>query len=418
MDPIALFRVFNNREIVISVKAILEDYCSILPADKLASIVIKPNLNSNMNALTGNTTDLRLLSAIVQSLKERGYENITIAEGTNSGFHRQGINVIRRLKVDALAASLGVKYKDTNSDDTAEISFEDGVKVKVAKTFLDADFFVNVPKLKMHYETEMSACLKSLIGCLAGMQNKQKTHYCLIKNICNLNEQIKPHLQILDAVIAMEGTGPTTGTPITVNVLLAGTNPYILDLAAASIAHVPLKEVPVLVEAQKRGKFTDVDISAVDRMDLKTISRPFKRPVISWLTAIVTNKKLQKYFQKIRHAPGIGNVFDKGFGNKLLFKLGVTQEVMINNDMGPIRLSYDPNKCNKCGTCIEYCPMGKSRPDAFPGDCIQCMYCYSCCPQKAININGELGFFKEQIKQYDQIIRLTVNKGKNIEREK
>ncbi|MCI5210976.1 MAG: [Fe-S]-binding protein, partial [Candidatus Electrothrix sp. ATG2] len=42
---------------------VLARYKDILPTDQEAKILIKPNLNSNMNALTGNTTDLRLLAA-------------------------------------------------------------------------------------------------------------------------------------------------------------------------------------------------------------------------------------------------------------------------------------------------------------------------------------------------------------------
>src|SRR4030066_2094853 len=66
-------------------KGIFKEYGSLLPSDKGAHIFLKPNLNANMNALTGNTTDLRLLAAIIEGLKEQGYTNITIGEGRNRG---------------------------------------------------------------------------------------------------------------------------------------------------------------------------------------------------------------------------------------------------------------------------------------------------------------------------------------------
>jgi len=53
----------------------LEQYRSLFPSSQDAKILLKPNLNSNMNALTGNTTDLRLLSALIQFLKEKGFSN-------------------------------------------------------------------------------------------------------------------------------------------------------------------------------------------------------------------------------------------------------------------------------------------------------------------------------------------------------
>ena len=95
-------------------------------------------------------------------LKDCSFNNITIAEGTNSGFYRQEINVIKRLKIDRMAEYFGVNLIDGNYDDHYEISLENNIKACVAKTFIDADLFINLPKIKMHYETEMSVCLKKL----------------------------------------------------------------------------------------------------------------------------------------------------------------------------------------------------------------------------------------------------------------
>ena len=81
---------------------------------KTANIFLKPNLNSNMNALTGNTTDLRIIAAVTEFLKESGYKNITIGDGTNSGFYRNGISVISRLVIDKLAKYYSVKVVDLN----------------------------------------------------------------------------------------------------------------------------------------------------------------------------------------------------------------------------------------------------------------------------------------------------------------
>ena len=85
--------------------ALLEENATLLPKSAQASVLLKPNFNSNMNALTGNTTDLRIINALIQFLKEKGYRNITIGEGTNSGFYRircsaeiadHGIRLLRR----------------------------------------------------------------------------------------------------------------------------------------------------------------------------------------------------------------------------------------------------------------------------------------------------------------------------------
>jgi len=65
-------------KIFATVRDIFCKYEDLLPASRQAKILIKLNLNSNMNALTGNTTDLRLVAAVLSELNGRGYENIIV----------------------------------------------------------------------------------------------------------------------------------------------------------------------------------------------------------------------------------------------------------------------------------------------------------------------------------------------------
>jgi len=150
------------------VSEVFERFSETLPASRDASILLKPNLNANMNALTGNTTDLRVMAAVIEALKDLGYGRIRIGEGTNSGYYRHGISVISRLKVDELARHYGIRVVDLNYSEPREIPFEDGVVASVAREVVEADLLINMPKLKTHFEAGMSVCLKNLMGCLVG----------------------------------------------------------------------------------------------------------------------------------------------------------------------------------------------------------------------------------------------------------
>ena len=167
-NTVKIIRYKGTKESKEELFAVLDTYSGIFPRSKRSKVLLKPNLNANMNALSGNTTDLRLIAAVVEALKERGYQNITIGEGTNSGYYRNNISVISRLKVDELAKYYGVKVVDLNYSEPAYIDFEKGIKVGVAKECLEADFFINMPKLKTHFVVGMSVCLKNLMGCLVG----------------------------------------------------------------------------------------------------------------------------------------------------------------------------------------------------------------------------------------------------------
>jgi uncharacterized protein (DUF362 family)/ferredoxin len=386
----------------------LEKYGDLLPKDKDARILLKPNLNSNMNALTGNTTDLRILSVVIQFLQQKGYRNILIGEGTNSGFYRNRIGVISRLAVDKLAKHFGVAVKDMNYAEPHEIEFENGVKAQVARDCVEADLFINMPKLKTHFEIGMSVCLKNLMGCLVGQPNKKKTHQSLAANILNINKAVNPHLHIVDGLIAMEGLGPTRGTPVRMDLILVGTDPFLIDLACARIAGFDHKNVKTLAQAEKLGLLTAEHRTFVDSLDLTGIRKDFKPPKAGPLATFIHSPKRQKYFLKIRNTKFFTYLASTRWFGHLLFLTGLRQDVFLQQEMKCEDLSLDESLCNQCGFCKDICPLGFDLPAYLKktdDKCIHCLYCYSVCPTSAVRFKGEFGFFKEQLKQYDHLIR-------------
>jgi len=58
-------------------------------------------------------------------------------------------------------------------------------------------------------------------------------------------------------------------------------------------------------------------------------------------------------------------------------------------------LEVDRRKCNRCGLCIEMCPMdvlrlGEEKVPSmrYPDDCWYCDVCVSVCPKKAVTLKG------------------------------
>lgn len=391
----------------------MEPFSHLLPADKGARILIKPNLNSNMNALTGNTTDLRLLSALLFYLKSRGYSNITIGEGTNSGFYRNRIGVISRLGVDRLAKHFDVRVIDLNYSEPRDVIFKDGVVAKVAKECIEADLFINLPKLKTHFENGMSVCLKNVMGCLVGQENKKKTHDDLPENILLLNQTVKPHLHIVDALIAMEGLGPTRGTPVRLDTIIIGTDPYLLDLVCCRLAEFPYQKVRTLARAERKGLLTEDHHRIVNGIAVKVRSVPFKPPIAGPIASFIHHPKRQKLFIKVRNTPFFTYLAATEWFGSLLFRTGLRQDVFLKNELRIDALMLDEQKCDRCGICRDVCPVGLYFPDDFtlPNSCLKCLYCYSACPERAISFTGEAGFFAEQERQYDDKIRALFQKN-------
>lgn len=402
------FRAESLRQIKEGIAThLIGEYAGLLPSSKDARILLKPNLNANMNALTGNTTDLRLLAAVIEALKDTGYHNITIGEGTNSGFYRNRISVIARLGIDRLAGYYGVKYKDLNYATPHEIEFQDGVRASVARDCVEAELFINMPKLKTHFEAGMSVCLKNLMGCLIGQDNKKKTHKALSANILNITKAIKPHLHIIDALVSMEGLGPTRGTPLRTDTVFMGNDPYVLDLICARFATFPHTEVRTIAEGLRQGVITQEHLRFAREFHLDR-AYAFKPPKAGPIATFIHSPRRQKYFLAVRNTAVFNYLCSTKAAGKLLYATGLRQDVFRDDEMVFEGLEFDSTRCTRCGKCSEYCPIGLELPASLPeapGQCVDCLYCFCICPQSAITFTGELGFLEEQLAQYDTIIR-------------
>jgi uncharacterized protein (DUF362 family)/ferredoxin len=404
-----IVKAYSTRDIEEKVSLAMAKYADLMPSSKAARILLKPNMNSNMNALTGNTTDLRIVAAVIKFLKGRGYTNITLGEGTNSGFYRNNISVISRLAFDKLAEYLNVKVVDLNYSDRFEIEFENGVKATVARECIEADFLINMPKLKTHFEAGMSVCLKNLMGCLVGQENKKKTHKSLARNILNINKHIKPHLHIVDGLFAMEGLGPTRGTPVRTGIIIFGTDPYLIDLICSKVAGFDYKKVKTLRCAEERGILTGDYQRYVDSLELSDAARDFKEPKANPLVSFIHGPRYQKYFLAIRNTPFFNYLSSTKFFGNILFLTGLRQDNFIKEEMRFEGFAFNKGKClSGCTRCSDYCPIGLKLPQVIEDSnngCIGCQYCFFVCPTKAIEFKGILGFLSEQIRQYDKIVR-------------
>lgn len=416
-SKLSILECYTVQEVREKVSQALGSYVHRFPESKDAKILLKPNLNSNMNALTGNTTDLRVLIAVISFLKKCGYRNLIVGDGTSSGFYRNKVNVAKRLRIDKLAEKFDVEFVDLNYEPGVEIDFENGVKAKIAKLCVEADFFINIPKMKTHFETTMSVCLKNLIGCLVGLGDKQKVHYSLYKNILHLASKVRPDLHIVDALIAMEGSGPSRGTPIRTDLIVIGEDPFLVDLACARLAGFDYREIGPLRVAEDRGLLTAKHMQFIDELDILRLVKRFKRPKVNPLVRFVNNQRWQRYFIKFRLAPGVNSIFNSNLAGEILNFSGLRQDVFVMEDDKTQGINLIDKKCNNCGVCSDYCPMAINLPEDIgkvEKGCIFCLYCYFVCPQKAIAFEGDLGFLEAQIKQYDEAVREMANEKKKL----
>ncbi len=401
-EAVCLFKAEGMAKIHNVIRELLQAKRALLPPSPQSLIFIKPNLNNDLSALTGNSTDLRLLAAVIEVLQQRGYTNIVVGDGPNAGIYRKGIDVFERLGVRALCAHYGVECVDFNRAPATEVQLTTG-PVRVARLCLEADFFLNLPKLKTHAEAGMSMALKSLIGCVSGA-DKRRVHTDLPANIVALNEAIHPHLIIADALIAMEGNGPGDGAPRRADTLLAATDPFVLDLAAARLFGLNPNSIPYLRVAARRGHFAEADFDAVAR--LEPLLRLDPAPPRSALVRLLDSRILAPLRNATRAVHG------QEWARRLLYRLHIMQDVYEAQDACIERLWLDSGRCTRCGLCLEYCPLGLDilgQGFEFGSSaCVRCLYCVHVCPEEAIRVEGGLGYLEAHLARYGDPVRRAV----------
>jgi len=221
-------------------------------ADKVLSkqkpILIKPNYINAKHPSTGITTDSRVIEGVVKFLRQHIFKEVVIGEGSGFG---DTLEAFRVAGVDAVAERWNVKMVDLNKDEFIEVIPQKPLalkKVKIAKTALES-VIISVPKLKPNRLAGVTLSLKNMIGAVTP---KGSIHNHLSQKIVDLISVIKPSVAVIDGIIAGEGH-ETSGNPVEMNLVIAGTDPVAVDTVGAAVMGIPPESVKHLCLAEETG---------------------------------------------------------------------------------------------------------------------------------------------------------------------
>jgi uncharacterized protein (DUF362 family) len=100
---------------------------------------------------------------------------------------------------------------------------------------LEADLFINIPKLKIMRATKITCGMKNIFGCI-GYPRKIEYHTQLNEAIVGINKILRPHLIIVDGLVALGRS------PIKLGLIMAGADTFSVDWIASQImGHKPSK---------------------------------------------------------------------------------------------------------------------------------------------------------------------------------
>ena len=221
-------------------------------------IALKTNLVIFASPDRAATTHPMVLRALCDLLTERG---ASVVIGDSPG----GIYTPAYLKSVYRACGLtdlvreGVSLNENVAEKQADFPEAVSARHFTYTAYLDdADAIIDVCKLKTHGMMGMSCAAKNFFGTIPGTMKPEyhfryPTYEAFADMLIDLNDYFKPRLAVCDAVVGMEGNGPTAGTPRKIGCLLVSPSTHKLDLVAASIIGLTKEKVPTLQAAHRRG---------------------------------------------------------------------------------------------------------------------------------------------------------------------
>jgi uncharacterized protein (DUF362 family) len=266
--------------------ALLKSFAADLTLPNLEgkTVLIKPNMVDFVPSLP-LTTNPAVLAAAVKFCDHLGARRIIVGEGP--AHNRDTEYILEHTGIGKTCKQLGVPFVDLNLDDLSAVDNKNPItgieRFYLAKSVVEADAVISLPKLKTHHWARLTASMKNLFGTVPGRKYgwpKNLLHVAGIdKTIVDLTRLIRPQIQIVDAVEAMEGDGPLNGTTKLSHFLLLGTDPAAVDATAARIMGITPDNVPYLrLAGQVVGNINEDEIKIIGA-PLSEVASQFQMPV-------------------------------------------------------------------------------------------------------------------------------------------
>jgi uncharacterized protein (DUF362 family) len=242
------------------------------PAKPIRSALLKVNLRYYWDYTTGETTDPRIVSAVIDYLRQRFDPiEITVAEADASAMRTK--HAFKILGYERLAAEKKVRLMNLCEGDKVYKNVEVNhhkFDLPVPKALYETDMLINIPKLRTHRLVTISCSLKNLFGAI-GVPRKVVYHPHLDEVIVAINKLVKPQLTLVDGVIALGAY------PAKMGLIMASEDQLAIDFIAAKVMGYNPNRIRHLKLAEKESIGTGKEIQIVGEKEIKALSKLFPR---------------------------------------------------------------------------------------------------------------------------------------------
>lgn len=240
--------------------------------DAGSRIGLKPNLVSPSEASWGATTHPEIVAGTIEYLKEHGFENLVILEGSWVG--DKTAEAFEVCGYDRLVREYGVEFIDTQKDSfhTKDCA---GMELEICDSVEHLDFLINFPVLKGHCQTKITCALKNMKGLIP---NREKRHFHgmgLHRPIAHLNVGIRQDFILVDNICG-DLDFEDGGNPVVMNRLIAAVDPVLCDAYVCRMLNYETEEVPYLRMAEELG----VGNADLSRLEIRALNEPEQETVV------------------------------------------------------------------------------------------------------------------------------------------
>ncbi|HET7768891.1 MAG TPA: DUF362 domain-containing protein [Chloroflexota bacterium] len=260
------------------------------PSSRMAgrTVLIKPNLVAGQLATTGITTDPQVVRALVDLALAAGAAKVVIVEGGQgeAKFDACGYGFFRTYRTGRVA------LLDLNEQPVVLAPVSGGLAyhgIYMPTLLFDASVvYVSAAKLKTHRWAGATLSVKNNFGLpafdrylpSASSTTRVSMHERGLHQTTVDLVLLRPiDFAVIDGIWGMEGNGPTGGTPIRADLVLAGQNAVAVDRAGLHAMQAPPARVQHLTYAALRG-LGPADFAEVQLTGDPFTPLPFRQPEV------------------------------------------------------------------------------------------------------------------------------------------
>jgi len=335
-----------------------------LPRLKGKTVLLKPNMLLGVNKNLATTTHPSIVAAVIHSCRTAGAK---VLLGDSPGLPLSPSVIAGQLGILKVVRECGAEFVNFNERPVTAVRRDN----KLVKTFTlasalkKADYVINLPKLKTHLSAIYTGAVKNLFGFVPGLLKAQfhvkfPDRKRFGQMLADLAAIVRPSLSIMDAVVAMEGEGPSNGDPVPMGLVIASTDMVALDTVACRLIGLNPDDVPSLRCAAADG----LGISDLKKIRIEGVSS---------LESVKPKKfRLRQSNNEMRFGPA-------GAFQNWIKRIAIA------------RPGIDRGRCVKCALCVKMCPAkalsaARRSVPVFNYDiCIRCYCCHEICPEGAIS---------------------------------